>query len=220
MGFVMILLAIFLPPAAVFASGKPIQGIVNLCLYIMSWFGLFFFVIPGVLLWGIACAHACYVVVNHGADKRTQKITNAIVANALIGKEQANGALPPSRSADYASPPVAYDSAKFDALMKYDDEIRSAVEEVRPLGERWIAELGREYLLINSKEYLPRIIAKIRDDAAREAEEMRNRPYVVEEGFFNKRKWRRFNTGEVEAESLGGGTRRFASLDEFKAFIS
>jgi uncharacterized membrane protein YqaE (UPF0057 family) len=50
--------SIFLPPAAVFASGKAIQGIVNLCLYIMPWFGLFFFVIPGVLLWGIACAHA------------------------------------------------------------------------------------------------------------------------------------------------------------------
>jgi uncharacterized membrane protein YqaE (UPF0057 family) len=83
----MILLAIFLPPAAVFASGKPMQGFVNLVLYLLAWIGLLFFVVPGVIFWAIACAHACYGVNNRSADKRTEKITNAIVANALLNQE-------------------------------------------------------------------------------------------------------------------------------------
>ena len=83
----MLLLAIFFPPLAIFLCGKPIQGLVNLFIYLAAWFGLVLFVIPGVIAWAIACAHACYVVQNSKADKRTQKITDAIVASALLKQE-------------------------------------------------------------------------------------------------------------------------------------
>jgi uncharacterized membrane protein YqaE (UPF0057 family) len=83
-----ILLAIFFPPLAIFLCGKPIQGLINLLVYLAAWFGLVLFVIPGVIAWAIACAHACYVVQNRKADRRTQKITDAIVASALIKQEE------------------------------------------------------------------------------------------------------------------------------------
>jgi len=58
------ILAIFLPPVAVFLCGKPIQGIINIVLTLA-------FFIPGVI-------HALFVVHNHLADKRTDRVVNAI----------------------------------------------------------------------------------------------------------------------------------------------
>lgn len=58
------ILAIFLPPVAVFLCGKPVQGILNILLTLL-------FFIPGVI-------HALLVVHNHLADKRTDKIVKAI----------------------------------------------------------------------------------------------------------------------------------------------
>jgi uncharacterized membrane protein YqaE (UPF0057 family) len=61
------ILAIFLPPLAVLLCGKPIQFLLNIVLTICFW-------IPGVI-------HALFVVNNHLADKRTDKIVNAIEKN-------------------------------------------------------------------------------------------------------------------------------------------
>ena len=58
------LLAILLPPLAVFVCGKPIQAIINLLLTLIFW-------IPGVV-------HALFVVHGHLADKRTGRIVEAI----------------------------------------------------------------------------------------------------------------------------------------------
>ncbi len=58
------LLAILLPPVAVFLCGKPIQGIISIFLTLLFW-------IPGVI-------HALFVVHSHLADKRTEKIVDAI----------------------------------------------------------------------------------------------------------------------------------------------
>jgi uncharacterized membrane protein YqaE (UPF0057 family) len=58
------ILAIFIPPVAVFLCGKPIQGIISIFLTLLFW-------IPGVI-------HALFVVHNHLADKRTDRIVNAI----------------------------------------------------------------------------------------------------------------------------------------------
>ncbi len=58
------ILAIFLPPVAVFLCGKPIQGIISIFLTLLFW-------IPGVI-------HALFVVHNHLADKRTDRIVDAI----------------------------------------------------------------------------------------------------------------------------------------------
>jgi uncharacterized membrane protein YqaE (UPF0057 family) len=58
------LLAIILPPVAVFLCGKPVQAILNLLLTILFW-------IPGVV-------HALFVVHSHLADKRTDRLLEAV----------------------------------------------------------------------------------------------------------------------------------------------
>jgi uncharacterized membrane protein YqaE (UPF0057 family) len=58
------LLAILLPPVAVFLCGKPIQGIINIILTLC-------FYVPGAI-------HALLVVHSYLADKRTDKIVDAI----------------------------------------------------------------------------------------------------------------------------------------------
>ena len=58
------LLAIILPPIAVLLCGKPVQAILNLLLTILFW-------IPGVV-------HALFVVHSHLADKRTDRVLEAV----------------------------------------------------------------------------------------------------------------------------------------------
>ena len=60
-------IAIFLPPLAVFLCGKPFQALLNILLTLCFW-------IPGVI-------HALFVVHNHIADKRTDRIVDAIKGN-------------------------------------------------------------------------------------------------------------------------------------------
>ncbi|MCB1691470.1 MAG: YqaE/Pmp3 family membrane protein [Pseudomonadales bacterium] len=58
------ILAILLPPVAVFLCGKPIQGIINIILTCAFW-------VPGAI-------HAVLVVHAYHADKRTDRIVDAI----------------------------------------------------------------------------------------------------------------------------------------------
>ena len=58
------LLAVILPPVAVLVAGKPFQALINVGLCIL-------FVIPGII-------HALFVVHNHYADKRTNRIVDAM----------------------------------------------------------------------------------------------------------------------------------------------
>ena len=58
------LIAILLPPLAVFLCGKPIQAIISIFLTLLFW-------IPGVI-------HALLVVHSHLEDKRTDRIVAAI----------------------------------------------------------------------------------------------------------------------------------------------
>ena len=60
----MFLLAILLPPVAVLLCGKPIQAVLNLFLTCCLW-------IPGVV-------HAFMVVSAKNADKRTDRLIDAI----------------------------------------------------------------------------------------------------------------------------------------------
>lgn len=57
-------LAILLPPVAVLLCGKPGQMILNIILTLLGW-------IPGII-------HALFVVNSHLADKRNQKVIDAI----------------------------------------------------------------------------------------------------------------------------------------------
>lgn len=58
------LIAILLPPLAVFLCGKPFQALLNILLTLCFW-------IPGVV-------HALFVVHSHLADKRTDRIVEAM----------------------------------------------------------------------------------------------------------------------------------------------
>jgi uncharacterized membrane protein YqaE (UPF0057 family) len=57
-------LALLLPPLAVLFCGKPIQFVLNLVLCLLGW-------IPGII-------HALIVVSSHKADKRTDKLVDAM----------------------------------------------------------------------------------------------------------------------------------------------
>jgi uncharacterized membrane protein YqaE (UPF0057 family) len=58
------LVAILLPPLAVFLAGRPIQALINIPLTLLVW-------VPGVI-------HALFVVNIYYADKRTRRIIKAI----------------------------------------------------------------------------------------------------------------------------------------------
>jgi uncharacterized membrane protein YqaE (UPF0057 family) len=58
------LLAIVLPPVAVLMAGKPIQMLLNVALTLLL-------IVPGII-------HALFVVHNHYADKRTDRLVSAM----------------------------------------------------------------------------------------------------------------------------------------------
>ncbi|MBU2099120.1 MAG: YqaE/Pmp3 family membrane protein [Gammaproteobacteria bacterium] len=62
------LIAILLPPLAVFLCGKPFQAILNIFLTLLFW-------VPGMI-------HAILVVHNHLEDKRANRIIKAMKERA------------------------------------------------------------------------------------------------------------------------------------------
>ncbi len=58
------LVAIILPPLAVFLCGKPVQGLLNIVLTLLFW-------LPGIV-------HALFVVSSHKADQRTERLIKAV----------------------------------------------------------------------------------------------------------------------------------------------
>ena len=77
----MYLLALILPPIALFAVGKPVQGILNLIIGLLAVVILVFSlgIASGIsfVLWLIVAAHAIFAVHLSKADARTQKIIDA-----------------------------------------------------------------------------------------------------------------------------------------------
>jgi hypothetical protein len=59
-----------------------------------------------------------------------------------------------------------YDTEKWDALVKYDKDVASAVMMIGPLGQKWVDELARSYFALGDKTYLQNIVAKIQEEAA------------------------------------------------------
>jgi UPF0716 family protein affecting phage T7 exclusion len=72
------LLAFFLPPAALLLAGKPIQAIINLCVYVLAWIAVVFLIFPGFICWAIAVLHAILVINSKRADQRTKEVVQAI----------------------------------------------------------------------------------------------------------------------------------------------
>jgi len=71
----MYILAVLLPPLALLLTGKIFQAIFNAALFIV---GLVFLILGGWLLWLLCVLHAVFVVHGDRADRRTQKIVDAI----------------------------------------------------------------------------------------------------------------------------------------------
>jgi hypothetical protein len=57
---------------------------------------------------------------------------------------------------------------RWQALTKYDPEIRAAVEALRPFGGVWVDKLGRDFFALNEdKSYLPNIVQTLKEEAER-----------------------------------------------------
>lgn len=55
---------------------------------------------------------------------------------------------------------------KWQALLKYDSEIRAAADKLRAYGNRWVHELGHDYFALDdNKIYLAAIVTKLTDEA-------------------------------------------------------
>lgn len=62
-------------------------------------------------------------------------------------------------------------SKRWNALVRYDDEIRAAADALRPYGEQWITALGRDFFALNEdRAYLPNIVSRLLSEARVEAE--------------------------------------------------
>ena len=55
---------------------------------------------------------------------------------------------------------------KWNALVRFDDEIRSYTEELRTFGDAWVAELREAYFTLNEdRKCLPNIVRKLTEEA-------------------------------------------------------
>ena len=68
----MYLVALLLPPVAVLLCGKPVQAVLNLVLTVLGW-------LPGVI-------HAILVVNSREADKRNERLIEAMGRNQNAGR--------------------------------------------------------------------------------------------------------------------------------------
>lgn len=78
----MYLVALILPPVALFASGKVIQAVLNLIIWLFAIvilvFSLGFGSPVSFALWLVTAIHAVFSVHSKKADDRTQKVIDAV----------------------------------------------------------------------------------------------------------------------------------------------
>jgi hypothetical protein len=59
--------------------------------------------------------------------------------------------------------------ARWNALLRYDDEIRAAAEQLRPFGDTWVDELSQAYFALHEdRKYLPNIVSRLVEKAERD----------------------------------------------------
>jgi hypothetical protein len=73
-----------------------------------------------------------------------------------------------SKATVSSRPTKDYDVEKWEALLKKG--IGMVAQKLRPLGEKWVDEFARAFLILNDKQYLPDIVQRIIADAKEEAE--------------------------------------------------
>lgn len=67
-------------------------------------------------------------------------------------------------------PSIKFDQEKWNALLKYDADIASLADKIRPYGQKWSDEFAASYLALNDKKYLADIEQKIISTAKKEIE--------------------------------------------------
>lgn len=80
------LIAFFVSPLALVLAGKPIQGILNSFVYILAFFGLLLFVVPGVILWAIGVTHAVLVIHGKHTARRHSEMLAAVERSGANAK--------------------------------------------------------------------------------------------------------------------------------------
>jgi hypothetical protein len=69
------------------------------------------------------------------------------------------------------SNPSSDSTARWEALVRYDEEIRAAAEKLSPFGAEWVNRLGDAFFTLNEDRiYLANIVERLRSEARSEAE--------------------------------------------------
>ena len=72
---------------------------------------------------------------------------------------------------------------RWEALVRFDDEIRDAAAKLLPFGSVWVEELGKAFFALHEdRKYLPNIVARLTEEAevaALEAEKAAARQWLV-----------------------------------------
>lgn len=59
---------------------------------------------------------------------------------------------------------------RWEALVRFDDEIREAATKLIPFGSTWVDRLGEAFFALNEdRKYLPNIVARLTEEAALKA---------------------------------------------------
>ncbi|MDG4554859.1 MAG: hypothetical protein P9E24_11560 [Candidatus Competibacter sp.] len=104
-----------------------------------------------------------------------------------------------------------FDQVKWNALLKYDNDIAAIANKIQPFGQKWLDEFALSYFALNDKQYLPEIERKILDSARKEAEENKQKAIAKAEA-------------EAEAEKkeqlrILAEKQRKASEEQQKAYL-
>jgi hypothetical protein len=69
-----------------------------------------------------------------------------------------------------SNPPLNF-TTRWEALVRYDNEIRVAAEELMPFGPEWVSRLADAFFALNEdRSYLNNIVERLRNEAKLEAE--------------------------------------------------
>ena len=130
-----------------------------------------YIVASGAILWGIL--EFLYGLVLFGREKWQAAspplaVTRNTPIQSTVGKPLEAPASGLSRDQE----------KKWSALVEYDSDVKMAVDELRPYGQKWVSQLARDFFALQEdKQYLPRIIAKLENAASAEAEDRKARRF-------------------------------------------
>lgn len=69
---------------------------------------------------------------------------------------------------------------RWEALVRFDDEIREAATKLIPFGPEWVDKLGEAFFALHEdRKYLPNIVARLTEEAELAAKEAEARQWLV-----------------------------------------